>query len=152
MPVWKIENLPRGINGSFTLLKSLTLFGVESHQYVPLCQIAFKCKSSSLLTSEKQSLDRDWIDHALPQAHDELDWFPFQCQYASVISSAAKMLYSQNALHQTLGEREQVLEIAYNLLEDWRSRLPTLFREIYKPNIHRILDDEHLRYIALPMF
>lgn len=57
------------------------------------------------------------------------------------------MLYSQSALRQTLGEREQMLEIAYNLLEDWRSRLPTLLREMYKPHIHRVLDDEHLRYI-----
>ena len=62
------------------------------------------------------------------------------------------MLYSQRALRQTLGEREQMLEIAYNLLEDWRSQLPTLLREMYKPDIHRILDYENLRYIALPMF
>jgi hypothetical protein len=76
------------------------------------------------------------MDHASPQAHDELDWFPFQCQYAFVINSAAKMLYSQRALRQTLGEREQKLEIAYNLLEGWRSRLPTILREMYKPDIH----------------
>jgi hypothetical protein len=45
-----------------------------------------------------------------------------------------------------------MLEIAYNLLEGWRSRLPTLLRDMYKPDIHWTLDDENLRYIALPMF
>jgi hypothetical protein len=54
------------------------------------------------------------------------------------------MLYSQSALRRTLEKRGQEIEIAYNLFEDWRSQLPTLLREMYKPDIHRFLDYEHL--------
>ncbi|TVY85215.1 Terrein cluster-specific transcription factor terR [Lachnellula suecica] len=106
----------------------------------------------SLRRGLSPSLDRDWIDHAPPQACDETDWFPIQCEYAHIISSAAKMLYSQSALRQSLVEREQNLEIAFKLLEDWRSHLPNTLKDIHKPDIQRILDDQHLRHIALSMF
>ncbi|KAH8585438.1 hypothetical protein B0O99DRAFT_587367 [Bisporella sp. PMI_857] len=98
------------------------------------------------------SLDPDWIDHAPPQGSNETDWFPLQCLYAFVISSAAKMLYSQSALRQSFIEREQMLGAAYNLLEDWRSRLPAPLRGIHKPDMQRILDNHQIRHIALSMF
>ena len=103
------------------------------------------------LTGE-QSLDRDWIDHAPPQA-EEGDWFPLQCLYAHILSSAAKMLYRQSALRQSLIEREQKLDAAFKLLEDWRGRLPATLKEIHKPDIQRIMDDQPIsRHIALSMF
>jgi hypothetical protein len=60
------------------------------------------------------------------------------------------MLYSQSALRQTPGEREQVLNSIQSLgrLEE---STPNTFKR-NEPDIHRILNYEHLRYIALPMF
>ncbi|KIN07015.1 hypothetical protein OIDMADRAFT_70428, partial [Oidiodendron maius Zn] len=98
------------------------------------------------------SLDRDWIDHSPPQACDETDWLPIQCLYASVISSAAKKLYSQSALRQSPIEREKMLGMAYKLLEDWRSRLPATLEEMERPDMQRILNNHHVRHIALSMF
>ncbi|KAH8804517.1 hypothetical protein F5884DRAFT_884048 [Xylogone sp. PMI_703] len=98
------------------------------------------------------SIDRDWIDHSPPQACDETDWFPLQCLYATIVSSAAKMLYSQSALRQSCAEREQKLNMAYKLLEEWRSRLPAPLRDIHQPDMSRILDDHQTRHITLTMF
>ncbi|KAH8799105.1 hypothetical protein F5884DRAFT_905564 [Xylogone sp. PMI_703] len=98
------------------------------------------------------SIDRDWIDRSPPQANDETDWFPLQCLYATIVSSAAKMLYSQSALRQSPTEREQKLNMAYKLLEEWRSRLPPPLRDIHKPEMSRVLDDHQTRHITLTMF
>jgi hypothetical protein len=68
------------------------------------------------------------------------------------ISSAAKMLYNQSALRQSLLEREQKLKIAYKLLEDWRSHLPPPLHEIHKHDTRRLLDDHQTRGIVLSMF
>ncbi|KAH8588738.1 hypothetical protein B0O99DRAFT_638470 [Bisporella sp. PMI_857] len=106
----------------------------------------------SLRRGISPALDGDWIDHAPPQVYHETDWFALQCLYATVISSAAKMLYNQSALRQSLAEREQKLEITYKLLEDWRSRLPTPLKDIHKPNMRTILDNYHTRHTVLSMF
>ncbi|MCJ1285674.1 hypothetical protein MMC26_005015 [Xylographa opegraphella] len=107
---------------------------------------------NSLRRGISPALDHDWIDHAPPQACKEADWFSLQCLYAIVISSAAKMLYNQRALRQSLVEREQKLEAAYELLEDWRNHLPTPLQDIHKHNMHHILDDHQTRHIALSIF
>ncbi|KAH8593161.1 hypothetical protein B0O99DRAFT_628237 [Bisporella sp. PMI_857] len=106
----------------------------------------------SLRRGISPGLDGDWIDHAPPQVYSETDWFALQCLYATVISSAAKMLYNQSALRQSLAEREQKLEITYKLLEDWRSRLPASLKDIHKPNMRTILDNYHTRHTVLSMF
>ncbi|KAH8585600.1 hypothetical protein B0O99DRAFT_646535 [Bisporella sp. PMI_857] len=106
----------------------------------------------SLRRGISPALDSDWIDHAPPQVYDETDWFGLQCLYATVTSSAAKMLYNQSALRQSLAEREQKLEVTYKLLEDWRSRLPAPLKDIHKPNMRTILDNYHTRHIVLSMF
>jgi hypothetical protein len=62
------------------------------------------------------------------------------------------MLYNQQALRQSLGEREHKLETAYELLEGWRSHLPAPLQEIHKHDMHRILDDHQTRHIALSIF
>lgn len=62
------------------------------------------------------------------------------------------MLYNQQALRQSLFEREQKLKTAYELLEGWRSQLPASLQEIHKHDIHRILDDHQTRHIALSIF
>jgi hypothetical protein len=63
------------------------------------------------------------------------------------------MLYRQSALRQSLIEREQKLDVAFKLLEDWRDRLPATLKEIHKPDIQRIMDDQPVsRHIALSMF
>lgn len=111
-----------------------------------------RCTLRDSPKDREQALDHDWIDHAPPQAGKETDWFPLQCLYASIISSAAKMLYNQRALRQSLAEREQKLELTYKLLEGWRSHLPAPLQEIHNPDIRRILDDQNLRHIALSMF
>jgi hypothetical protein len=50
-------------------------------------------------------------------------------------------------------EREQKLDVAFKLLEDWRGRLPAMLKEIHKPDIQRIMDDQPIsRHIALCMF
>lgn len=62
------------------------------------------------------------------------------------------MLYNQQALRQSLVEREQKLKAAHELLEGWRSLLPAPLREIHKHDMHRILDDHQTRHMALSMF
>jgi hypothetical protein len=49
-------------------------------------------------------------------------------------------------------EREKMLGMAYELLEDWRSRLPAPLEEIEKPDMQRILNSHQIRHIALSMF
>lgn len=100
----------------------------------------------------EQALDHDWIDHAPPQSGKETDWFSLQCYYAIAISSAAKMLYNQEALRQPCIEREQKLKMAYELLEVWRSNLPAPLQEIHKHDAYRILDHQQTRHIALSIF
>ena len=62
------------------------------------------------------------------------------------------MLYNQRALRQSLAEREQKLEMTYDLLEGWKSQLPASLQDIHKHNVHQILDDHQTRHIALSMF
>ena len=97
-------------------------------------------------------LDHDWIDQAPPHVGKEIDWFPLQCLYATVLSSATKSLYKQSALRQSFVEREQSLEFAYNLLEGWRSQLPAPFQGIHNEDMRKVLDDHQTRHIALVMF
>lgn len=100
----------------------------------------------------EQALDHDWIDHAPPQAGKETDWFSLQCRYAIAISSAAKMLYNQQALRQSPVERQEKLKTAHTLLEGWRSNLPAPLQEIHKHDTHRILDDHQTRHMAMSIF
>ncbi|RQM04530.1 hypothetical protein DH86_00004444 [Scytalidium sp. 3C] len=97
-------------------------------------------------------LSHNWIDHAPPESGTEIDWFSVQCHYAIVISSAAEMLYTQQALRQSLIEREQKLKTAFELLEGWRKHLPTPLQEIHKQNTHLTLDDLYVRDITLSIF
>ncbi|KAL9114946.1 MAG: hypothetical protein Q9227_001189 [Pyrenula ochraceoflavens] len=108
--------------------------------------------SHSLRRGISPALDHDWIDHAPPQADKETDWFPLQCLYATVMSSAAKMLYNQRALRQSPLEREQKLEMAYKLLEGWRNHLPAPLTELHKHDMQRTLEDHQMRNVALTMF
>ncbi|KAI9735460.1 MAG: hypothetical protein M1818_006466 [Claussenomyces sp. TS43310] len=97
-------------------------------------------------------LAHDWIDYAPPEDGKEIDWLPIQCHYANAVSSAAETLYSQKALRQTLEEREQNLELAYNLLEGWRICLPVYLQEIHKHDMEgNTLDDQKVRHLALSM-
>ena len=102
--------------------------------------------------SELQSLDRNWIDFAPPQASNETDWFPIQCLYALVIGSAASLLYSQRGLRQSAAEREHKLDLSFKLLEDWRSRLPPALKEIHKADVQGITGDHDMRHMTLCMF
>lgn len=46
-----------------------------------------------------------------------------------------------------------MLGMAYKLLEDWRSRLPATLEEMERPDMQRILNNNHhVRHIALSMF
>lgn len=134
--------------GFYIPSRSPILSGVESPQYECSCGVDLIEPSNE----KTQALDHDWIDHAPPQVGKETDWFPLQCLYAIVISSAAKTLYNQRALRQSLVEREQKLETAYKLLEGWRSHLPAPLQDIHKHDVRRILDDHQVRHIALSMF
>ena len=62
------------------------------------------------------------------------------------------MLYNQQALRQSLLEREQKLKMAYELLEGWRSHLPAPLQKIHKHDMHQVLDDHQTRPIALSIF
>ena len=62
------------------------------------------------------------------------------------------MLYNQQALRQSLVEREQKLKTAHELLEGWRNHLPAHLQGIHKHDMHRILDDHQTRHIALSIF
>ena len=62
------------------------------------------------------------------------------------------MLYNQRALRESLPEREQKLETAYQLLEGWRRRLPPSIQDIHKHNMHHILDNHQTRHISLSIF
>lgn len=62
------------------------------------------------------------------------------------------MLYNQQALRQSLVEREQKLKTVHELLEGWRSHLPAPLQGIYKHDMHRLLNDHQMRHIALSVF
>ncbi|KAL9079457.1 MAG: hypothetical protein Q9157_001666 [Trypethelium eluteriae] len=62
------------------------------------------------------------------------------------------MLYNQQALRQSLMEREQKLDVVYKLLENWKSRLPHPLQDIHKLDMRRTLDDLQIREMALTMF
>nr|BBL33410.1 hypothetical protein [Helminthosporium velutinum] len=114
----------------------------------PICRPNFIASSDTT----QQSLDRDWIDFAPPRASTDTDWFRIQCLYASVIGSAASLLYSQRGLRQSAAEREHKLDLSFKLLEDWRSHLPPALRQIHKADIQGIMADYHVHHIALCMF
>ena len=97
-------------------------------------------------------IHHDWIDHTPPKAGKGTDWFSVQCLYALVLSSATEMLYNQRALQQTLAEREQRLDTAYDLLEGWRRHLPAPLQGIDKQNTHLVVDDHQLCEILLCFF
>ncbi|KAL9619049.1 MAG: hypothetical protein Q9160_006304 [Pyrenula sp. 1 TL-2023] len=124
----------------------------DSHSRAALRSRASVLHSPNTLL-KLQALDHDWIDHAPPRAGKETDWFPLQCLYATVISSAVKTLYSQTALRQPQEAREEKLDAAHKLLEGWRNHLPAPLQEVYKHDTtRRTLDDYHLGDMALSMF
>ena len=62
------------------------------------------------------------------------------------------MLYSQQALRNSPLERGHKLETAYELLQGWRSHLPSSLQDIHKQEMHGILDDHRTRHVALSIF